>query len=466
MVSKIEIFYRLIGVGILALIIDAYTIHALRPFLQNTLGRPLRITFWAFYFTLSGIFIGGLINLGIMDTIRFYREPFDEYYQIVFAAFVLIYLPKLVYVGIVALEDLYRLIVYLHRRYLNSSHQNLNQNIASQDPIVLQEQSDSSPIENHCTAQSSRIIDNPDYWISRKAFIQRSALLVAAMPFAGIIHGISIGRYNFQVHTNELFFEDLPKSFDGFKVMQLSDIHAGSFSDRGALNAVIQLINEQAADVILFTGDLVNHRADEMTSYISLFQSLSAPHGVFSTLGNHDYGDYYRWPSEKDKSLNFEDLVSVHQAMDWKLLRNSHALIERESQQLAIVGVENWGKPPFPQYGNLNEALKGMPETAFPILMSHDPSHWDAEVSQFERYIPLTLSGHTHGMQFGIEIAGISWSPIRYKYPHWAGLYQENNRYLYVNRGFGTVGLPARVGIFPEITVLTLRSGKQQTDVA
>jgi uncharacterized protein len=466
MVSKIEIFYRLIGVGILACIIDAYAIHGLRPFLQNTLGRPLRITFWAFYFTLSGIFIGGLINLGIMDTIRFYREPFDEYYQLVFAAFVLIYLPKLVYVGIVALEDMYRLIVYLHRRYFYSSNQNLRIATAAQDSTLHQGLSVPSQTDNHSATQTSRIIDNPDYWISRKAFIQRSALLVAAMPFAGIIHGISVGRYNFQVHAHDLIFEDLPKSFDGFKVMQLSDIHAGSFTDKGSLNAVIQMINEQAADVILFTGDLVNHRADEMLPYINLFQGLSAPHGIYSTLGNHDYGDYYRWPSEKDKQLNFEDVLGVHQAMDWKMLRNSHALIERESQQLAIVGVENWGKPPFPQYGNLSQAMEGLPATAFSILMSHDPSHWDEEVSQFERHIPLTLSGHTHGMQFGIEIAGISWSPIRYKYPHWAGLYQENNRYLYVNRGFGTVGLPARVGIFPEITVLTLRSGKQQTDVA
>lgn len=251
---------------------------------------------------------------------------------------------------------------------------------------------------------------------------------------------------------------DLPSAFDGLKVVHISDIHAGSFDDLKEVQKGVEMIQDLNPDLILFTGDLVNQDADEILPYMDLFQSLHAPLGKFSCLGNHDYGTYKKWNSEADLKNNLLKLFRYQQEMGFTLLNNKTAVIQQNNQEICIVGVENWGKPPFPQKGDLNKAIQNINPNAFKILMSHDPTHWEAKVLPHAVEFQLTLSGHTHGMQFGVEIPGIKWSPSKYIYKQWAGLYQSKNQYLYVNRGFGFLGFPGRVGIWPEITEITLRS--------
>ena len=295
-------------------------------------------------------------------------------------------------------------------------------------------------------------------WIGRRKFISRLALGVAALPVAGLIYGIFKGRYNYKVIRYELTFDDLPDTFDGFQLTQISDLHCGSFDNPKRVKYGIDLVNEQQSDVILFTGDLVNNRADELQKWQSLFGTLSAKYGVFSVLGNHDYGDYVSWQTPEDKADNFDKLLEAQKQMGFKLLRNEHMLIEKQGQSIAIVGVENWGVGRFKKKGDLPKALSGLDDSCFKILLSHDPSHWQFKVKDENIHIPLTLSGHTHGMQFGIEIPGkFKWSPVQWRYPYWAGMYKENNKHLNVNRGFGYLAYPGRFGIWPEITVITLK---------
>jgi predicted MPP superfamily phosphohydrolase len=254
-----------------------------------------------------------------------------------------------------------------------------------------------------------------------------------------------------------LFFDDLPQNFDGFTITQLSDIHSGSFDDEVAVQQGIDLANAQGSDVLLFTGDIVNNVAEEIEHWQQHFAQLTAPMGVFSILGNHDYGDYIEWESKEAKAQNLQKLKDIHGKMGFDLLLNEHRTLRKGDQKITLAGVENWGKPPFPQYGDLNQALQGSAHN-FIVLMSHDPSHWRAKVLDYAQKIHLTLSGHTHGMQFGIEIPGwFKFSPVKWKYPEWADLYTEKGRNLYVNRGFGFLGFPGRVGIMPEITVITLK---------
>jgi len=294
----------------------------------------------------------------------------------------------------------------------------------------------------------------------RREFISRIALLLAALPFLSIAYGVHSGRWRFRVIRKELWYPELPDAFDGYRIAQISDVHSGSFDDRKKLEHGIQMLQKEAADLILFTGDLVNDRADEMTPWIDLFSGLHARDGQLSVLGNHDYGDYSAWSSPEAKHQNLLDLFEVHKKIGFDLLRNEVRTIERDGQYIHIAGVENWGKPPFPQHGDLNKALGEVPEGGFTVLMSHDPSHFDEQVKVYPHKVQLTLSGHTHGMQFGIEIPGfIKWSPVSLRYPKWAGLYEDLGRKLYVNRGFGYLAFPGRVGIWPEITVLTLRKG-------
>lgn len=302
------------------------------------------------------------------------------------------------------------------------------------------------------------INNKTDTFPERKKFISLLALGLTLLPFAGLLHGVIWGKYRFRVMRKTIYFKDLPEAFDGLTITQLSDIHSGSFDNEEKVLHGIEMANQQKSDLILFTGDLVNNRADEMSRWQKLFKNLRAPLGVFSSLGNHDYGDYISWPNAQAKKKNLEKLCEIHKNMGWRLLRNEHHIIERNKQQIAIMGVENWGLPPFPQYGDLEKAGKGLDKEIFKVLLSHDPSHFDAQTKKFPKKIHLSLAGHTHGMQFGIEIPGwIKWSPVKYRYPKWAGLYEENDRYLYVNRGFGYLAFPGRVGIWPEITVLTLK---------
>ena len=295
---------------------------------------------------------------------------------------------------------------------------------------------------------------------SRRKFVSQIALGLAAIPFASILYGVIKGRYNFKVLKYTLTFDDLPAAFDGYKITQISDIHSGSFDNKEKVNYAIDLINEQASDAILFTGDMVNNEASEMDQWQDSFARLRAKDGKFSVLGNHDYGDYVEWPSPQAKIDNLNRLKEIQKEMDFKLLLNEHHFIEKDGQRLAIVGVENWGEGGFKKAGDLNKAIRGLDKKDFRILMSHDPSHWEFEVKDHPEHFHLTLSGHTHGMQFGIEIPGwFKWSPVKWRYKYWAGIYEDAKQYINVNRGFGYLAFPGRVGIWPEITVIELKKG-------
>jgi uncharacterized protein len=303
-----------------------------------------------------------------------------------------------------------------------------------------------------------------DVGLSRSEFISRAAILTAALPFLSLGYGMIKGAYNYQLRKVKLRFPNLPAAFNGTTIVQLSDIHVGSFASYSAVQRGIDLVNAQQADYIFFTGDLVNNRTDEVNRWIGHLSQLRAKRGIFSILGNHDYGDYTQWPNQEAKAQNMQHMYDTHQKLGWRLLLNENELLEKDGEQIALVGVENWGKKGrFAQYGKLKQALEGTEQSAFKILLSHDPSHFQEEVNQRQIDIDLTLSGHTHGMQFGVEIPGyIKWSPSAWVYPYWAGLYKFGKQFLYVNRGFGFIGYPGRVGILPEVTLITLERGEME----
>lgn len=299
------------------------------------------------------------------------------------------------------------------------------------------------------------------YMPSRRVFVSKLALGIAAIPFASFLYGMYKGRYNFKVLKYTLHFEDLPEAFDGYRITQISDLHVGSFDNKEKVEYAIDLINQQESDTILFTGDMVNNRAEEMLPWKESFSKLKAKDGMFSILGNHDYGDYVRWDSDELKAKNLNELQGIQKDIGFDLLRNESRFIEKNGERIAIVGVENWGKG-FKQKGDLKKATETIEANDFKILLSHDPSHWEYQVIDDDYHYHLTLSGHTHGMQFGIEIPGwIKWSPVKWRYKYWAGIYEEKNQLINVNRGFGVLAFPGRVGIWPEITVIELKKGSK-----
>jgi uncharacterized protein len=296
--------------------------------------------------------------------------------------------------------------------------------------------------------------------ISRAAFLTKLGLVLASIPFIGILYGMVKGRYDFRILREEISFDNLPDAFDGFTIAHISDMHIGSFDHYyKPVQKGIDMVNNLNADIIFFTGDLVNNYADEVTGWEGILGQLKAKSGVYSILGNHDYGDYVTWKNADEKRINLDTLKSKHKEIGFNLLVNQNVSIKKDDSFITLLGVENWGTGGFAQYGKLDKAMENIDPNSFKILLSHDPSHWDAEVLP-KTNIDLTLSGHTHGMQFGIEIPGIKWSPVQYRYPRWAGLYNKGKQFIYVNRGFGYIGFPARVGISPEITLLTLRKVK------
>ncbi len=292
--------------------------------------------------------------------------------------------------------------------------------------------------------------------VTRSVFLSWLGISIGAGLFGTLLFGF-LNKYRYQINRLQLAFENLPSAFRGLKIVHISDIHSGSFTDRDAVRRGVNKIIEEKPDLILFTGDLVNDRATEMHDYIEIFGELKAPLGVYSVLGNHDYGDYVRWENDEAKQSNLRDLMNVHSKMGWRLLMNEHAVIEKNGDRIALLGIENWGaRGNFSRYGKMEKAYPGTENYPFKILLSHDPSHWDAQVRTQYRDIDLMLAGHTHGMQFGLELPGVKWSPVQYMYKQWAGLYEFENQKLYVNRGFGFLGYPGRVGILPEITVIEL----------
>ena len=294
---------------------------------------------------------------------------------------------------------------------------------------------------------------------SRRKFVSTLGWGLAAIPFASILYSIFKGKYNYKVWKYTLYFDNLPKAFDGYRITQISDIHCGSFDNYEKIRYGVDLINSQKSDVILFTGDLVNNLANEVHNWKSLFATLQAPDGVFSIMGNHDYGDYSSWETPEAKQQNLEHLFQLQKQMGWQLLLNEHCYLERDGEKIALIGVENWGHGRFSKYGDLNKAMEGVNTEDFKILMGHDPTHWQEVVLPENKDIQLTLSGHTHGMQCGIEIPGwLKWSPSQYIYKYWGGMYEEGGKYLNVNRGFGYHAFPGRLGVWPEITVIELKT--------
>lgn len=406
--SDIMIFRILFTLGFV-LVIDIYAYQAFKTVFRST-ATPL--IYWGI--TLAYI----ILCLGFSMLMSSGKIDY-KYVGLLVGTSILIAVPKLVAIIPLFLEDFSRLVQYLFR-------------IFSTQPNIFPE---------------------------RRVFISQLALSIAALPFLGILDGIWKGRYRYRVISHTLEFDDLPEAFDGFTIAQISDIHSGSFDNKNKVEYGVNMVNELDADVVMFTGDMVNNLASEAEPWIDTFKELTGKNGVFSILGNHDYGDYWRFPNAQDKVDNLNRLKEIHREMGMDLLLNESRFFERNGQRIYVAGVENWGLPPFPQYGDLESALNGIPEKAFTVMLSHDPSHFDAEIKQHPKKVHLTLSGHTHGMQFGIEIPGwIKWSPVKFKYPKWAGLYNElNDQVLHVNRGFGFLAFPGRVGIWPEITHLTLR---------
>lgn len=337
----------------------------------------------------------------------------------------MLFVSKLVFVVFLMLEDGWRVLEYVYLKVFNS---------------------------NSVEDQANQLVGIA----SRRKFISNVALGIAGIPFFSLLYGVVAGKYNFKVHKLVMSFKDLPEAFNGFTITQISDVHSGSFTDREGVLKGLQMVKDLKSDLMVFTGDLVNTFSDEFDPWIEDFKELKAPYGQFSILGNHDYGDYAEWNNATDKQKNFERTKAHHETIGFKLLLDESVRIAKDDQEIYLMGVENWGKG-FGERGDLYKAISQVKPEAFKILLSHDPTHWEFQVKKFEQHIHLTLSGHTHGMQMGVELPGFRWSPAQYRYPKWAGLYSENNRFLYINRGFGVLGFRGRAGIWPEITQIELR---------
>ncbi len=307
--------------------------------------------------------------------------------------------------------------------------------------------------------QSESPQELPGKGIPRSEFLTKVALIATAIPFGTMAYGIISGAHDYRLRRVKVNLPNLPKSFDGIRIGHISDIHSGSFFNKTAVKGGVQMLLDEKPDLIFFTGDLVNNEASEVKEYLSIFDKIKAPLGVFSVTGNHDYGDYHQWKSADEKRGNFKRLIEAHRIMGYQLLMNNHQILEQGGEKIAILGNENWGGRGFTKYGKLDQAYQGINEASVKLLLSHDPSHWDAQVRKEYTDIDIMFSGHTHGFQFGVEIGNFKWSPSQYAYKQWAGLSQEGKQFLYVNRGFGYLGYPGRIGMPPELTIMELRRG-------
>lgn len=390
-------------------ILFALEFYVYQAFKTITNNNYLRIAYWAITLLVYLFFLYEVLNFKKTD-----RD--HSRVQLISSVFMVFMLPKLLVVFFLLIEDLGRGIQFLFESFGTS--------------------------ENHF----------PD----RRKFISIAGLGTVAVLSGLFLDGIIFGKYRHSVRKVKLKITGLPKSFKGYKIIQISDVHAGSFFHPEKLQKVIDMINEQKPDLVLFTGDMVNNYAEEFKPFVSLFKSIEAKDGKFSVLGNHDYGDYGSWETMHEKEQNVPNLIELQKQAGFKMLRNEHQIINKNSEKLYLIGVENWGEKPFPQYGDLDKATIGIPSEAAKILMSHDPTHFDYIVKNHPSNVQLTISGHTHGMQFGLDLKNIRWSPAQFRYKKWADLYESNGKNLYVNRGFGVIGYPGRVGIDPEITLFEL----------
>lgn len=407
---------------LIVLAIDFYTFQGLKTLISSSVQHVnyIYLSYWVISILLPALFI-----YGMMEMRRNHQMP-AAWVTLGNIWFILL-VTKLVFILVLFGEDIYRFFEAIYFKV-------------------------SSYFSDEITVESPSMA-------SRRKFVSQGALLLASIPFMSLTYGMIRGRYQYKIHKQTIYYKDLPEEFDGFRICQISDIHSGSFDDRDGVLKGLDMIKSLNADLIVFTGDLVNTFASEFDPWVADFKTLKAPYGQFSILGNHDYGEYTQWETEEAKQQNFEAVKAHHAKIDFKLLLDESVKIEKNGQSLRLLGVENWGVG-FGKRGNLEKALHQVNALDFKILLSHDPTHWENEVKMHPQHIHLTLSGHTHGMQMGIEIPGFKWSPIQYRYPKWAGQYEEAGRNLYINRGFGVLGFRGRVGIWPEITEITLKKGE------
>ena len=395
----------LIMTGII-FVLEFYVYQAFKTITSN---NWLRIGYWLITLLVYGFFIFEILN--------FRRSDRDhQRIQVIASIFLIFLIPKFFVVFFLFLEDIGRFFRYILTFFVKSD----------------------------------------SYFPARRKFLSMIGLGMAGFFSVMVIDGIVFGKYRHRVRKVKLKLAGLPESFKGYKIIQISDLHAGSFFNPKKLQGAINLINEQKPDLVLFTGDMVNNLAEEFRPMIPMFKSVVANDGKFSVLGNHDYGEYIAWNTKEEKFKNLSDLIDLQKEAGFQTMRNQNVAIERNGEKIYILGVENWGEKPFPQYGDIDKALENVPEDSVKILMSHDPTHFDDVVKNHPANIQLTLSGHTHGMQFGIDLKNVRWSPVQYRYKKWADLYESGGKYLYVNRGFGVIGFPGRVGVNPEITLFEL----------
>jgi predicted MPP superfamily phosphohydrolase len=412
------IFKIFLIIAAISLLLDWYVFNGIKTFTNDWQSVRLRQLVNFGYLVISvGVTLLFLLGFGSFSTAKG-MTPFHEWVLSIFLTF---FFTKIFFVLILFLGDIGRFFY---------------------------------GIVNNIAKPKGKVIE--PFFPARRKFISEIAILVAAVPFSSFFYAMLKGKYDFKVHRKTIYYDDLPDAFDGFTITQVSDIHSGSFDNTEAVQRGIDLAKAQKSDLFVFTGDLVNNAAWEIEPYIERFGQLKAPYGQFSILGNHDYGDYIEWDSEAEKAANLDKLKGHHKELGYRLLLDENVVIEKGGQKISLIGVQNWGKG-FIQIGDLDKALKGVDKDAFKILLSHDPTHWEEKVRFNPTTVHLTLSGHTHGAQFGVEIPGFRWSPVQYRYLDWAGLVNEKNRYLYVNRGFGFLAFSGRLGIWPEITVITLK---------
>ncbi len=411
--------------ALIVLLVDIYVYKGLKIVFYNPAKTAIRVAVRLLYWLVPAALLLSVAWVVFFRTVEPHPPIFNHYFYIV-AFTLLFYLPKLVFVVFHVIEDLYHYAVKFAGQV-----------------ITYFKEGDFPSGEVNATR-----------WI----LLSRTGIIIAIIPFLAIIYGVAIGRFDFRVSETVIKSPNIPAAFDGFRIAHISDLHIGSFfgySDQ--VSRAVDKINGQQPDVIVFTGDLVNNFTAELNGFEEILSRLSAPHGVFSVLGNHDYGDYFQWESAADKKANMKEMLAVQERMGWRLLMNEWQPLVLGGDTIVLAGVENWGSPPFPRYGDIEKALQGTSRYPFIILLSHDPTHWDAEVLG-QSNVDLTLSGHTHGMQVGIETAMLRWSPSELRYPRWGGLYEKYGQYLYVNRGLGYVAFPGRIGMPPEITIINLRS--------
>lgn len=403
-------------------VIDLYVFQAVRLVTRNlspVQSKWIHLSYWSITaFTFIVLLTGTFIDW------HTWPKPLRSY---AFAMVVIFFLSKIFVVLFLLIDDITRLFRWL---FANIYEKVYDKPVGTPDAVIK---------------------------ISRSDFIVKLGLIIAAIPFLSLIYGMIRGATNYQVKRVKLVLKKLPRSFEGFKIVQISDIHSGSFMSTEPLQRAVEIINNLKPDIIFFTGDLVNDHHSEAIPHIASLQKLSAPHGIYSILGNHDYGDYIQWKSKEEKIENLEKLKAIHHQMGWKLMLDEHDYINLNGDKIGLIGIQNWSSHlRFPKYGSMQKATLNMQYQAVNILLSHDPSHWRSEVLEKYPQVNLMLAGHTHGFQFGVEIPGFKWSPVQYVYKEWADLYTEGERKLYVNRGLGFIGYPGRVGILPEITLIEL----------